>query len=67
MSLSGLFYTAERIAERFSVAITDAGLASHDGSTMGFLNYPGFFSNFFVWFFLLIGLLLLSVGYSKRI
>lgn len=66
ISLSGLFFTAERIAERLAVGIADAGIASHSGSTMGALFYPGFFDNFFVWFFFIIGLLLLIVGYSKK-
>ncbi len=65
ISLSGLFFTAERIAERVSVAIVDAGSASHDGSTFGGIYYPNFFDNFFVWFFLLIGLFLFYYGFRK--
>ncbi|WP_144512133.1 hypothetical protein [Bacillus sp. FJAT-22090] len=66
ISLSGIFYTAERIAERLSVAVTDAGLASAGTSTSGMMNYPGFFDNFFVWFFFLIGLILIVIGVLKR-
>ncbi|WP_066400298.1 hypothetical protein [Neobacillus mesonae] len=65
ISLSGLFFTAERIAERLAVGITDAGFASYSGSSVGNQYYPGFFDNFFVWFFFLIGLLLLVFGFLK--
>ena len=66
ISLSGLFFTAERIAERLSVAITDAGSASAGMSTTGMMHYPGFFDNFFVWFFFLMGLTLIVIGVLKR-
>lgn len=67
ISLSGLFFTGERRAERLAVGITDAGLASYTGSTLGGLNYPGFFDNFFVWFFFLIGVLLIANGFLKSV
>ena len=67
ITLSGIFFTAERIAERLSVAITDAGLASAGISTSGMMHYPGFFDNFFVWFFLLIGLILIFWSFKEGI
>ncbi|WP_316572076.1 hypothetical protein [Neobacillus sp. YIM B06451] len=66
ISLSGIFFTAERIAERLSVAVRDAGFASAGMSTPGMMHYPGFFNNFFVWFFFLIGLILIAIGVFKR-
>lgn len=66
ISLSGLFFTLERIAERLAVGITDAGFASYSGSSMGNIHYPGFFDNFFVWFFFVAGSLLLISGFSNR-
>ena len=66
LSLSGLFFTAERIVERLSVAIIDAGLASYSGSTSGGISYPSLFDNFFVWSFLMIGLLLIFAGSFQR-
>ena len=66
ISLSGVFFTAERIAERLSVAITDAGFASAGMSTPGMVSYPGFFDNFFVWFFFLMGLILIVIGVLRR-
>lgn len=66
MTLSGLFYTAERIAERVSDSLIESGYASQGMSTSGLVHFPGFFDNFFVWLFFLIGFLLFIYGFSKR-
>lgn len=66
LALSGLLYTAERVASRISSAIIDAGFASTGSSTSGYVNYPGLFENFFVWLFFLLGLLLLAAALFKK-
>lgn len=66
MSLSGLFYTAERVAERVSTALVNAGFASINENPMVHAFYPDFKDNFFVWFFFIVGLLLLAKGFLKK-
>jgi TRAP-type mannitol/chloroaromatic compound transport system permease small subunit len=58
MLMSGIFYTAERIIE--------SGYASHGVGSDRTAHYPQFFDNFFVWFFLLIGFVLLVYGFPKE-
>ncbi|MCJ8010154.1 hypothetical protein MUG84_00165 [Paenibacillus sp. KQZ6P-2] len=65
MIISGLIYTAERIIENLSAALVAAGYASHGTGTDRAPNYAGFFDNFFVWFFFLLGFLLLAYGFPK--
>jgi hypothetical protein len=65
MIISGLIYTAERIIENLSVSIITAGYASHGTITDKTPHYPGFFDNFFVWFFFFLGFLLLAYGFPK--
>ncbi len=62
---SSLIYTIERAITRISASIVAAGHASHGTVTNFDLIYPGFFDNFFVWFFLFIGFLLLAYGFPK--
>lgn len=66
ISLGGILYTAERIAERLAIAIRDAGFASAGMSTPGIGMFPGFFDNFFVWFSFFVGLLMLTGGLLKK-
>ncbi len=47
--LSGIFFTAERIAEVLAVGMRRSGE----------VHYPNFFDNFFVWLFFVIGLFLI--------
>ena len=54
---SGIFFTAERIAE-----VIAAGLRRS-----GDVLYPNFFDNFFVWFFFVIGLLLIVNKFLLRV
>jgi len=65
MVISGLIYTAERIIEKLSDALEVAGHASHGTAIARTPHYPGFFDNFFVWFFLFIGFLLLAYGFPN--
>ena len=51
MVISGLIYTVERIIEKLSDALVVAGYASHGTAIARTPHYPGFFDNFFVWFF----------------
>jgi hypothetical protein len=65
MLMSGIFYTAERIIEKVSAAIVASGYASHGVGSDRTAHYPQFFENFFVWFFLLVGFVLLVYGFPK--
>ncbi|MFD0693847.1 hypothetical protein ACFQZT_07065 [Paenibacillus sp. GCM10027628] len=65
MLMSGLFYTTERIVAKIAAAIVAAGYASTGTGTDSSARYPEFFENFFVWFFLLIGFVLLVYGFRK--
>lgn len=62
---SGAFYTAERIAARIAEGIAAAG---GDGSKHPSEVYwhPSITDNFFVWFFLLIGFVILAYGFPRR-
>lgn len=66
MVFSGLIYTFERIAERISSSIIEAGYAANGHLNEIEPDYPGFFNNFFVWFFLFIGFILLAYGFPKK-
>lgn len=66
MVISGLIYSLERITARISSSIIEAGHASNGLSAEIRTDYPGFFDNFFVWFFLFIGFLLLAYGFPKK-
>ncbi|MBP1153729.1 MULTISPECIES: hypothetical protein [unclassified Paenibacillus] len=65
MITSGILYTAERIVEKLSAAMVAAGYASGGIGTDRTVNYSHFFENFFVWFFLFIGFILLAYGFPK--
>jgi len=65
MITAGVIYTIERCVASISYALIQAGYASHGTNTNFKLEYPGFFNNFFVWFFLFIGFLLLAYGFPK--
>ncbi|MGM0884048.1 MAG: hypothetical protein ACQEXQ_23805 [Bacillota bacterium] len=67
MVISGLIYSLERITARISSSIIEAGHASYGRSAEIGTDYPGFFDNFFVWFFLFIGFLLLAYGFPKSV
>ena len=66
MIVSGLFYTSERIAEKLAAALVASGYASAGVGTDRAVSYPGFFENFFVWFFFFVGFLLLVYGFPKN-
>lgn len=66
MLTSGILYTAERMIEKVSVAIVASGYASHGVGTDRTASYPHFFDNFFVWFFMLVGFILLVYGFLKE-
>ncbi|MFD0675180.1 hypothetical protein [Cohnella sp. GCM10027633] len=63
---SGLIYTTERIIEKLSAAIHAAGYASNGAGVERTVHYHGFFENFFVWFFFLVGFILLAYGFPKN-
>jgi len=66
MAISGLIYSFERITARISSSIIEAGHASNGHNIEIKPDYPGFFDNFFVWFFLFIGFVLLAYGFPKK-
>ncbi|MDO3679520.1 hypothetical protein [Paenibacillus ehimensis] len=61
---SGAYYTAERIGAKIAAAIPAAGSAAR-GSYDATPTNPTFFENFFVWFFMLVGFVLLTFGFPK--
>ena len=63
--VAAILYTSERIVEKLAAAIVAAGHASAGMGTDRAVAYDGFFANFFVWFFALIGFLLLAYGFPK--
>jgi hypothetical protein len=65
MIVSAIIYTAERITAKISAAIIEANYASPNRIAIE-PDYPGFFGNFFVWFFFFIGFVLLVYGFPKR-
>lgn len=65
MILSGIIYTSERIIENISTSLIIAGFASHGTGANIEPNYPGFFENFFVWFFFFLGFILLAYGFPN--
>ena len=66
MIVSGMFYTAERVAAILAGGLADGGSAIHGGGTFGTVDYPGFFDNLFVYLFFIIGLLLIATGYIQK-
>lgn len=66
MIVAAILYTIERCVANISHAIIKAGYASNGTNPDLKLDYPGFFENFFVWFFLFIGFILLAYGFPKR-
>jgi hypothetical protein len=64
--ISAVIYTSERVIEKISVSLVNAGFASHGSSVNNEPNYPGFFGNFFVWFFFFLGFLLLAYGFPNN-
>ena len=65
MIVSAMMYTAERIIEKLSAALVAAGYASNGTGSDRSVHYTGIFDNFFVWFFLFIGFILLAYGFLK--
>jgi hypothetical protein len=65
MVISGIIYTLERITAKISAAIVSAGHATNGHTINIEPNYPSFFGNFFVWFFLFVGFLVLAFGFPK--
>jgi hypothetical protein len=64
MIASGLMYTAERIVDKLSSAMIAAQYAKNGTLINIPIRSNGF--NFFVWFFLFVGFLLLAYGFPKR-
>ena len=54
---SGIFFTAERIAEVLAAGMRRSGE----------VNYPNFFDNFFVWLFFAIGILLIANKFLLKV
>jgi hypothetical protein len=66
MIISGIIFTIERCVANISGSLIVAGHASH-GTAVGFQpEYPSFNDNFFVLFFLIIGILIFAYGLIKK-
>jgi hypothetical protein len=67
MIFSGLIFTLERCIANISNSLIVAGFASHGTTTeLKLVEYPKFTDNFFVLFFLIIGILIFAYGLIKK-
>ncbi|MBW7453136.1 hypothetical protein ACFOLF_00090 [Paenibacillus sepulcri] len=66
MISSGLIYTIERCMANISNSFIVAGYASHGTNTNFKPEYPSFNDNFFVLFFLIIGILIFAYGLINK-
>jgi len=64
--MSGIIYTLENITEKISSAMVASGYAMTGIGVDRTYNNIGLFDNFFVWFFFLVGFILLVFGFPKE-
>jgi hypothetical protein len=66
MIISGLIFTIERCVASISDSLIVAGHASHGMAVAFTPEYPSISDNFFVLFFLILGILIFAYGLIKK-
>lgn len=68
LTVSAILFTSERIADKISAAIVDAGYATRVNGVgqVPFSSSFSLFDNFFVWFFFFVGLIILAFDSLKK-